>query len=85
MKDDTYEQETDENCCGVMSTATSQTPFLVPTSSDSCLIAPNGQTTKLEKQKHQGANTAILDANPDNSQHTLTIADTNKGRKGNYY
>ena len=84
MKVDTDDQEIDMNCSGVMSTATSQTPFLLPTSSDSCLIAPNGQT-KLEKQNLQVTNINVLDTTSDHSQHHVIIADSNIGRKGDYY
>ena len=66
-----------------MSTANSQTPFLLPTSK-SCSISPNGQAN-LEKEKLQESkpnNLGSLGATRDHSRH-VAVTDGNMSNKGN--
>ena len=60
MKVDTDEQDSIEHCSGAMSTATSQTPFILPTLSDSCLTSPNDEV-KPNGHKLQAAKNSILE------------------------
>ena len=82
MKTDAGEGDNDDHCTGMMSTATSQTPFIVSTASNSNLPTANNEL-KSENQKHQNVNTQnAAYSNFEHHQHHVDVPDINVGSKG---
>ena len=82
MKTDAGEGDNDDHCTGMMSTATSQTPFIVSTASNSEPPTANNEL-KSEKPKFQNVNIQnASDPNFEHPHHQVDIPDIDVGSKG---